>query len=154
MAYSEISKLKSIVFDGFLMNGVLSLLKGTDISLNIEERHLIIKNALTYISKIKLGRNFMNDGIYIENLEESSKAYTIAIEALELYEKEKYKRNLTDKRFDEIISLCEADLNGALENDEINIEKLDIAISLFNLIRVILLKKADMILPKEKEIFL
>ena len=148
MAFTNIIKLNSIVAEGFLMNEIISLFEKSDYKLNEIEEIRLLNDALNYISMVKKGKIFMSDQRPVDNLKDSLEAYSTTLNALNEAEE-----NLTNERFNEIIDLSEKQITETIEKKKISIEKLQIANFLFNSIRTNLLKKANTISRKEKNIF-
>lgn len=137
MSIQNLIKLNEFVAEGFLMNDIISLIKGGSRTINENEEKILL-NAKNYITLIENGQKIVSEEKLVDNLEKSLNAYNIALIALKNHDQ---KINLI--KFDEILKDSKKQLNDTLNLRKIKLENMNNLILLFKSIRKYILAEAN-----------
>jgi len=147
MSLSTLIELNSILGHGFLMNKIISLLNSNSHRAKKDEL-MVLKKAHNYIAMIKDGKKLMIKNVLITNEDQALKAFRTALDGLNTQIKD-----LTLESFKNIIKYSEAEINDSIQNETIEPQKLENALTLFKSIRKFLVEEANNISTKEQEVF-
>jgi len=147
MGFNTLIELNSILGYGFLMNKIISLLNSNSHKV-MKDELMVLEKAHDYIVLIKDGKKLMVKDILINNEDQALKAFRTALDGLN-----KHVKDLTLETFKNIIKNSEAEINNSIRSENIEPQKLNNALKLFNSIRKYLVEEANNISTKEQEIF-
>lgn len=147
LGFSTLIEMNSILGYGFLMNKIISLLNSKPHKA-LKDELVVLEKAHDYIVLIKDGKKLMIKNLLIKNEDKALKAFRTALEGLN-----NHTKDLTLDIFKNIIENSEAEINYSIRSKNIEPQKLNNALTLFNSIRKYLIEEANSISTKEQEIF-